>query len=74
MSWVLSFLAFVCAVLRIKCNKPRLPSGTASMAPKVVRERLEHLHCERWKYHPGKCEAKHFNQDPREEEEQETWQ
>ncbi len=74
MAWVYSFLFFVCTIFRIKCGKPRLRPGTASMSPQVIRDRLEHLYCERWKYHPGRCEAKLVNPDPREESESETWQ
>lgn len=73
MTWVYSILAFFCVIFRIPCNKPRLPSGTASMSPFVVRERLERLHCERFRYHQGPCEAKRSNPDPREEGETETW-
>lgn len=53
----LSFLAWLFAFLRIKCNNPRLPPGTASMAPKVVRDRLERIHCVKYKFHLGPCES-----------------
>ncbi len=74
MTWIYSVLAFFCAVFHIRCNRPRLPTGTASMAPRVIRDRLEHLHCEKFRYHKGRCEAKHFSPDPREEDESESWQ
>jgi hypothetical protein len=74
MAWIYSFLFFMCTVFRIRCNKPRLPPGTASMSPFVIRERLERLHCERYRYHQGRCEAKLLNPDPREEDESESWQ
>jgi hypothetical protein len=57
MSLWLSFLAWLFTFLRIRCNKPRLPPGTASMSPKVVRDRLERIHCTRFKHHLGPCEA-----------------
>jgi hypothetical protein len=74
MSWIYSFLVFWCAVFHVKCNRPRLPSVTASMTPQIIRDRLEHLHCEKWRYHPGPWTAKRFNPDPREESESEMWQ
>ena len=43
---------------RIECRNPRLPPGVAKLTPAVVREPLEHVHCERWKAHSGKHEAK----------------
>ena len=43
---------------RIECRNPRLPAGVAKLTPAVVREPLEHVHCERWKAHSGKHEAK----------------
>lgn len=62
-----AFLEFVCAFLRIRCDKPRLPPGTASMAPQVIRDRFEHLYCEKFRYHQGLCAAKKFSVDPRSE-------
>jgi hypothetical protein len=43
---------------RIPCRQMRLKPGVAAMMPAVVREPLEHVHCERWKFHGDRHEAK----------------
>jgi len=68
MTWWRSMLGFVCALLKIRCNRPRLRAGTASMAPKMVRDRLEHLSCEKFKYHQGSCETRRLDPETRDEE------
>jgi hypothetical protein len=74
-TWWEAILASVFAFFKVRCGKPRLPPGTASMAPQVVRERLEHLYCEKFKHHVGPCEAQRpHNRDPREEDESEVWE
>lgn len=52
-----TLLAFLFALLRIKCDRPRLKPGAKAMVPGVLRDRLGELYCNKWRHHAGPCEC-----------------
>lgn len=60
-TWFVKFIREMLHVLfglaRITCRKPRLTPGVSAMMPAVAREPLEHVVCERWKFHDGAHES-----------------
>jgi hypothetical protein len=51
-------LTLFATLLRIRCFKPRLRPGVASMSPMVIRDRFAGMYCQKWRFHLGPCEAR----------------